>query len=629
VGVVDEPLAKYRRHSGNMTVGLFKNEEFLQDMKDSICDILKDVRLTELFPALCSASDSYSRSCAHAAKGSLYLHHEIFDKAEANFLEALELCPTNPIPLLWLGISARSQGNFQLAEEYFSKIQESSELHTIAQSARDLATAVRKTKDEDSVLLRSEMFKERSRLFRITFDSISGRAAEKVSPRGSVTTGLKLSRYAVLIDNYPHNGQHLVFNTFTHAMVNIGDDLKELIHNPDRPVGEDALRDIGVLRKMGVLVSQGSDETEMARKWYNMFRSNMLSIHATILTTYDCNFACRYCIQEGVRKPVYMDDGCSDSLADWLMNRAKENGTKAVLLSFYGGEPLLNTRPIYRISEKLQEFAADNGILTSCSITTNGSLLDGKLLRDLVKYGLKSVKVTVDGEKEVHDARRPFRSGKGSFDVIIENIQKIPETVDLVVQTNLDSENIGGFPRLLDFFERSGLKHRIDNLTIGPVSQSLDMTSVPTVQETNCTKLSDSQIADELVYMKKLMVKRGFRTQSDNIDYVICSMNRGGAMVVIDPLGSVYSCPALVGRGGFSIGDIYHGEFNRVEELPAAELEECFQCTYFPICGGGCRYKAYMLYGDHNRIPCERETLEHRTQELIKLRYDQRTRKIA
>lgn len=622
IGVFDQPLAKYRRHSGNITSLLSENEEFRQDIEDFMRDIIDDIPVTEFFPAISSTSDAYSRSCAYAAKGALYIHHGAFDRAEANLIKALEICPTNSIPVLWLGILARTKEDFPSAEEYFNRIQESDELYTKAQSAKALTTTIQRNEGENSRLLNRELVKERMRLFDATFNGVSGKVFEKKRSPTSSAGGLATSRYVVIVDDYPQNGKHLVFNSFTHAMLNVDDDLRNLICEPNRPVDRDVLKDLSVLRKIGIVVDDRSDETEIVKKWYNDFRADMSRISATILTNYDCNFACTYCIEEGVRKPVYMDEPYSDSAADWLIKEAEENDTKEILLLFYGGEPLLNTEPIYRISEKLQKFALEKGLLVSSSITTNGSLLNSQLLEDLTRYGLRSVKLTIDGTKEIHDARRPFRSGKGSFDLIVDNIQKIPEAISLTVQTNLDSENISGFPDLLDFFESSALKDRIDKLVISSVYRS--PASMPAAQKSGCVNLSDLQVTNELTYLKRLAAERGYESQSDGINYTICGMHRSGAMPVIDPLGNVYDCPAFVGREEFCVGNIREAELSRKREFPVTQLEQCFGCTYFPICGGGCPYKAYLLYGDHTRILCEREVMERQTKEALKLRYDQR-----
>jgi uncharacterized protein len=148
---------------------------------------------------------------------------------------------------------------------------------------------------------------------------------------------------------------------------------------------------------------------------------------------------------------------------------------------------------------------------------------------------------------------------------------------------------------------------------------------MPAAQDNSvCIKLSDSQVADELIYMSKLAIQRGFNPEYDSISYTSCGMDRNGAFVVIDPSGFVYNCRAFVGREGFSIGDVYHLELASDEKISESKLERCFKCTYFPVCGGGCRYTAYMLYGDHTKIVCEKSLVEHKTKDLIKLAYDRK-----
>jgi uncharacterized protein len=320
-----------------------------------------------------------------------------------------------------------------------------------------------------------------------------------------------------------------------------------------------------------------------------------------------------------------MDEVCSAQVANWIMDRVETNATKDLALLFYGGEPLLNTKPIYSISEELQRFAFDRGMVLSSSITTNGSLLNGGLLQDLIKYGLKSVKVTVDGEREIHDARRPFKNGRGSFDAIMRNIKEIPEDIKLNIQANLDSENVGDFPQLLDYFEKSEMSDRINSMVISPVIESLGLDSNPAAMGISCISSFDPQMSDSLTHMKKLVVERGYKMLSDGVGYGICSMNRNGNVLLIDPVGSIYNCPAFVGREGFSIGDVYHTELGCSSEIPDSQMDECLNnCTYFPLCGGGCRYMSYMLHGDHARIFCEKESLDSQIEELIKIRYMQK-----
>ena len=93
--------------------------------------------------------------------------------------------------------------------------------------------------------------------------------------------------------------------------------------------------------------------------------------------------------------------------------------------------------------------------------------------------------------------------------------------------------------------------------------------------------------------------------------------------MVIDPEGKLYTCPAFVGREGFVVGDISSQELNEQHrQFLNHPLEmECFTCAYFPVCGGGCRYSAYVRAGDWRNTVCPKDELEEYIPELIKLQH--------
>jgi len=113
---------------------------------------------------------------------------------------------------------------------------------------------------------------------------------------------------------------------------------------------------------------------------------------------------------------------------------------------------------------------------------------------------------------------------------------------------------------------------------------------------------------------------KGFKTRTD-IGFTICSMNRDGTVLVIDPLGRIYTCPAFVGREGFQTGDIYHEDlFDNNQEFMDIEIpEDCFKCAFMPMCGGGCKHVAYIRYGDLKKIVCEKDYIQKSVVESLKM----------
>ena len=139
--------------------------------------------------------------------------------------------------------------------------------------------------------------------------------------------------------------------------------------------------------------------------WYNKARYNKSIMRATILTTYDCNFACEYCVEEGVKKQVKMDEaGCRRTM-DWLINRVEEYQSDNIWLHFYGGEPLINLSLIKRCVTYVRE---DRGLDdVQFALTINGSLLAGEAA-ELLASEQFSVLVSLDGPASVHEEGHHF-----------------------------------------------------------------------------------------------------------------------------------------------------------------------------------------------------------------------------
>ena len=60
------------------------------------------------------------------------------------------------------------------------------------------------------------------------------------------------------------------------------------------------------------------------------------------------------------------------------------------------------------------------------TMTTNGVLLNDEIM-DYCNREMSNVVLSLDGRKEVNDKMRPFRGGKGSFDLIVPKFQKFAE----------------------------------------------------------------------------------------------------------------------------------------------------------------------------------------------------------
>ena len=61
------------------------------------------------------------------------------------------------------------------------------------------------------------------------------------------------------------------------------------------------------------------------------------------------------------------------------------------------------------------------------TITTNGVLLNDEV-QEFVNKEMDNVVLSLDGRKDVNDRMRPFRNGKGSYDLIVPKFQKLAKS---------------------------------------------------------------------------------------------------------------------------------------------------------------------------------------------------------
>ncbi|MFH1867327.1 MAG: radical SAM protein [Candidatus Omnitrophota bacterium] len=454
---------------------------------------------------------------------------------------------------------------------------------------------------------------------------------------------MKLSRFNLWVKDYPKKGEHLLFNTRTQALIKVNQDFKRALDNlktlhpsVQRSVASPKgtpynlqPEDLQSLKENGIVVE---DEAEDNTKLKNFFKylkydSANLEFEVTILTTYSCNFKCVYCFEDSVKEKVFMDKKTSDSIIEWLIKRAEKRNLKKIYLVYYGGEPLLNVRPIYDISWHMNEWALKNNAEFRFGIITNGSLIFPDLVDKFLTVGLDLIRISVDGDREAHDKKRPFANGEPSFDLIINNIKGIIDKVKVAITGNFDRENLASIPKLLDLLEAENILHKLDYAAFAPIVPRLGPKDKPSAIELNhCLSFFDKEgLFDASLEIKKDLIRRGVNIRSTGLAINACPLFMEDAGVTIDPKGIIYKCNSLVGYPEFSVGHVSKEEFNEKfhEFLDIDAWNKCPKdCPYVPMCQGGCRFFSYLENNNFTDLSCKREYFDRAVPELIKLEYD-------
>ncbi|MBI2503256.1 MAG: SPASM domain-containing protein [Candidatus Latescibacteria bacterium] len=451
---------------------------------------------------------------------------------------------------------------------------------------------------------------------------------------------MRLSRYTSFVADYPEPGQHLTFNWMTQAMAVLDDELRQLVEAPgsfDAALIPPELAQ--QLERMGILVEDEVDERQEIEHWHSQVRNNRRTFKAMVMTTYDCNFACTYCVEEGVKRPVKLGHTQAERTVRWIIERMEEQGSEKLYLNFYGGEPLLNVAGLEQVAGPLLAYTQARGLEFDGSVTTNGALLHRRNAERLARVGVTMAKVTLDGDQEAHDQKRPFKGGHGSFELIMRNLEEVWDLIEIRLAGNVDCQNIHAVPKLMNYLEERGLGEKIGGIQFNGISsQARDgfehhqkgllqiespepLLQIEAVERTLDTP-TQSGNREDLFELNHEAAQRGLPARKA-ITASLCLLNQEENAVVIDPLGKIYKCPALVGHEAFIVGDLSQGEIHYDHlRIYGEDLEGCLDCKWFTVCGGGCRFMSFLKSGDIRHKDCNKEFFDQYGNEMVKMDYE-------
>lgn len=180
--------------------------------------------------------------------------------------------------------------------------------------------------------------------------------------------------------------------------------------------------------------------------------------------TTQCNFKCKYCCfgenyqTFSDRKSGTLNFENAKILLDYIssltFSKLNNCSNSPLVLSFYGGEPLLNVSLIKKIVRYAKELKFKNRTLYF-SLTTNGSLLAENI--DFLQENQFTILVSLDGDEYI-SSHRIFKNGKPTYKDVVSNLlfvkEKFPEYFKSI-RYNSVFTNLSNIEILFDFFEKN------------------------------------------------------------------------------------------------------------------------------------------------------------------------------
>ena len=149
-----------------------------------------------------------------------------------------------------------------------------------------------------------------------------------------------------------------------------------------------------------------------------------------------CNLDCQYCFFLS-KENLYPDSNFRMSnqlLEKYIQQLLEAHDAGEVTVAWQGGEPTLMGLDFYKLALSYVEKYRKPGQQIQHTIQTNGT----RLSDDWASFFAENkflVGLSIDGPKEMHDAYRVYKSGKGSFDSVMQGwelLQKFRVDVNIL-----------------------------------------------------------------------------------------------------------------------------------------------------------------------------------------------------
>lgn len=381
----------------------------------------------------------------------------------------------------------------------------------------------------------------------------------------TVDVPMKHSHYNIVKS---YDKTYIIYNTLFNSMIT----LSEAEYQQYQEICFSELNLIGNLVDNGFLIPNYVDEYNYYAYYQEILKNTYDAVeHYTVALTSKCNARCIYCYEEGIQQSD-MSEETADKLAEVLCS-----SEKPISITWFGGEPLLKTDLIERITNKLK----DNQKNFHAEMITNGSLLTDDIIAKFSDWDIQWVQISIDGMEEEYLRRKCYYNAQvGMFDKLVENIGKlINHEIYVDIRLNMDQENADDCIKAAKYFQSK--YPNSPYLNVYPAFLS----------GMKCDKVTSAERANQFQKVYDLYPpQQSLLTSIPKINSCFYSQAKA---FVIDTDGSILCCDRDIGKQKTKLSTVYDiSSFESLDKpvcLIPKVRERCKRCVYYPKCGGGCR----------------------------------------
>ncbi|NLD91928.1 MAG: radical SAM protein [Fibrobacter sp.] len=365
---------------------------------------------------------------------------------------------------------------------------------------------------------------------------------------------------------------YLIFNTLYNSLVRLSTSEYKQYQSGDF-ISKKLRKE---LIKSGIIVSNTINELKVYLKIADLFvKHPKRPLSITITTTLKCNARCPYCYEHGVKQQDMLPENTT-KIIDFIKANQPQNG---LLITWFGGEPLLNISLIDDISSRLK----NEGISFSSYIISNGSLFTVEIISTKIEqWNLRDVQITLDGPQEYYESIKNYSPENNIGFYHILNVIRLlsNHNINVHIRLNISRNNLSLIEQLVKELDYAFSAK--DNILFCPAFLTGTSDKLSEAEKLECIR----RLFKIVTNPRKLTAGSRFysmpRTEPCN--------NSNPRSFTIDVSGDIFSCEHFVGVSSKAIGTLNSFDASSDPRHKRSYIrKKCKECVFFPKCFGGCK----------------------------------------
>lgn len=296
-----------------------------------------------------------------------------------------------------------------------------------------------------------------------------------------------------------------------------------------------------------------------------------------------CNLTCSYCYISTLETQKNMSKVTIAQFSTKIIEVIEQyDHIDEITLKLAGGEPLVAFKHWQAPVQKLIDTLNNTRAKLKLRILTNLTVLTDRIIefskQNHIIYG-----VSLDGLGDYHDQYRKYSTGKGSFQTVKKNIERLKESnIPVAILVTISEQNMLGIIELVRYLLKENITFRLAD-----------------AKGDDINKAELLQVLNHCYDLVEEYVEQGFSIENKHVlcdlnlispSKTACPMGVNGAAIYLN--GDVFFCHSQFGSDT-AIGNIFEAR-DIVQIIQSGrhfhtELsDECKACMYSMICSGGC-----------------------------------------